>query len=144
MRHGPPGCPKVYQDQAFFGFCFKCCVCNCFCHFLSPLVLVLRQILLHQIEEDISVSPLVIQFIPIIGQFHNRIKICYPNQAGLLGAFKLFVGIKMHDSFLFCTPSRYVISIISITSISYDASIVTLDITSVEQNDFLRMMDLVR
>jgi len=32
----------------------------------------------------------------------------------------------------------------SITSISYDVSIVTLDITSVKQNDFLRMMDLVR
>ena len=31
-------------------------------------------------------------------------------------------------------PSRYVISIISITSISYDASIVTLYITSVKQN----------
>ena len=59
-------------------FCFKCCVCNCFCHFLSPLVLVLRQILLHQIEEDISVSPLGNQFMPIIGQFHNRIKSATP------------------------------------------------------------------
>ena len=87
----PKSLPKT---KPFFCFCFKCCVCNCFCHFLSPLVLVLRQILLHQMEEDIPVSPLVIQLMTIIGQFHNRIKICYPNQAGLLGAFKLFVGSK--------------------------------------------------
>ena len=68
MRHGPHQvAQKSTKTKPSFVSASKCCVCNCFCHFLSPLVLVLRQILLHQIEEDISVSPLVIQLMTIIG-----------------------------------------------------------------------------